>query len=57
MNTGAQMLKYNKFLSNPDIDSPTKNELDTKIGFGVTMKTTKDSFGLDDSLNKINRDW
>lgn len=53
MKTGAHMAKYNQFLNQPE--TPPKNELDTKFdGFGVTMKTTKESFGLDDSLNKIN---
>lgn len=53
MKTGAHMVKYNKFLEDPQ--TPPKSELDTKFGgFGVTMKTTKESFGLDDSLNKIN---
>ena len=53
MQTGAHMAKYNKFLEDPQ--TPPKSELDTKFGgFGVTMKTTKESFGLEDSLNKIN---
>lgn len=53
MQTGAHMAKFNKFLEDPQ--TPPKSELDTKFGgFGVTMKTTKESFGLEDSLNKIN---
>lgn len=43
MQTGAHMAKFNKFLDQPE--TPPKNELDTKFsGFGVTMKTTKESF-------------
>lgn len=54
MQTGAHMAKFNKFLEEPE-SPPKANELDTKFsGFGVTMKTTKESFGLEDSLNKIN---
>lgn len=58
MQTGAHMAKFNKFLDQPETPDK-KNELDTKFsGFGVTMKTTKESFrgggGLEDSLNKIN---
>lgn len=55
MQTGAHMAKFNKFLKEPESPPKAENELDTKFsGFGVTMKTTKESFGLEDSLNKIN---
>ena len=57
MQTGAHMSKFTNFLNDPE--TPPKNELDTK-GF-TGFRSTKESgmnknIGLDDSLNKINRD-